>query len=177
MIIDMLETIILILIIISVYGFARGSSSLAPWVPTKVKDYQRINNLLGENNPQRFIDLGCGSAGLLVYLAKQNPQINFSGVEIALPLFLFAWLRVKLTGLKNITILYKNLFNVDLSKFDIIFVYGYPRSIKKRLTEKIKHEIKSPSILLSYVFKFHDLNLAVVDRPTPDSLPIFIYKF
>ncbi len=177
MIIDMLETLFLIIVIITVYGFARGSSSLAPWVPTKVKDYQRINSLLEVNNSKRFIDLGCGSAGLLVYLAKANPGVKFVGVEIALPLFLFAWLRVKLSGVKNLTILYHDLFNVNLSDFDTIFVYGYPRSIKQRLTEKIKQEVKSSSVLLSYVFKFHNLNLSTVDRPTPNSLPIYIYKF
>jgi SAM-dependent methyltransferase len=177
MIIDMLETIVLLLIIISVYGFVRGSSSLAPWVPTKAKDYQRINNLLIKSNPQRFIDLGCGSAGLLVYLAKNNPQVDFVGVEIALPLFLFAWLRVKLNGLKNITILYKDLFTVNLSNFDLIFVYGYPRSIKNRLAQKIKTEVKSKTVLLSQAFKFHDFKLTEVDKPNSNHLPIFIYYF
>lgn len=173
----MLEAIFLIIIIVSVYGFARGSSSLAPWVPTKTKDYQRINSLIKSHNPKKFIDLGCGSAGLIIYLAKENPNIEFVGVEIALPLFLFAWLRVKLSGLKNISIKYQDLFNIDLAKFDLIFVYGYPRSIKRRLTEKIKKEAKPGTILLSYVFKFHQLNLLKIDKPNQDSLAIFIYKF
>ncbi len=173
----MLETLLLIVILISVYGFARGSSSLAPWVPTKVKDYQRINQLIKKNNPKKFIDLGCGSAGLIIFLAKKNPDIEFVGVEIALPLFLFAWLRAKFFGLKNLKIKYQDLFNIDLKEFDIIFVYGYPRSIKKRLTAKIKKQAKPGALLLSYVFKFHELNLLEIDKPTSDSLAIFVYKF
>lgn len=176
MIIDMLETIVLLLIIISVYGFARGATSLAPWVPTNRKDYKRINTILLSSQGKKFIDLGCGSAGLLVYLAKNNPQVYFVGVEIAFPLFLFAWMRVKLAGLNNIKILYQDLFRVNLTNFDIIFVYGYPRSIKKRLTEKIKGEFKSKGIILSYVFKFHELKLKQIDKPTDKDLPIYIYK-
>ncbi len=176
MIIDMLPTIFLILIILVTFGFVRGSTSLAPWVPTKTKDYQRINNLIRQQQTKKFVDLGCGSAGLIVYLAKQNPAIQFVGVEIAWPLFLFAWCRVKLLGLKNIKIYYQDLFSLNLSEYDTIFVYGYPRSIKKRLSDKIKLELKSDAILLSYVFKFHELNLFRLDKPGQEFLPIYIYK-
>lgn len=177
MLIYMAETIFLILLLLVVYGFARGSASLAPWVPTKKRDYVRVAQLLNELKPKKFIDIGCGTAGQLIYHAKNKPDIHFTGIEIGLPLFIIAWLRSKISGCRNIHIIYGDLFNCSLVEYDMIYVYGYPRSIKKRLSEKILKELKSGSYLVSYVFQFHELKLWRTDRPDQNSLPLFIYKF
>ena len=176
MLIDMLETIFLIILLLVVYGFARGSSSLAPWVPTKRRDYKRLTVILNELKPRNMIDIGCGTAGQLIYQAKNNPDIFFTGIEIALPLFIIAWVRSYFSGLKNIHIIYGDLFKKNLSEYDVIYVYGYPRSIKKRLTEKIIAEARVGTYLISYVFRFHDLNLLRIDKPHKNSLALNIYK-
>ncbi len=172
----MWEIIYLLILIAVVYGFVRGATSLAPWVPTSTKDYQRINGLINIQN-KKFIDLGCGTAGLLIYLARKNPTGQFIGVEIALPLFIFAWCRIKLTGLTNIKLYYQDLFKLNLHDFDVIFVYGYPRSIKNRLATKIRQEVVPGTILISQAFKFHDLQPTQIDKPDNNHLPIFIYHF
>lgn len=176
MLMYMAETIFLILLLLVVYGFARGSASLAPWVPTKRRDYVRVALLLDELKPQRFIDIGCGTAGQLIYHAKNKPNIHFTGIEIALPLFIIAWLRSKISGCRNIHIIYGDLFNYSLAEYDMIYVYGYPRSIKKRLSEKILKDAKIGSYLVSYVFRFHELKLWRSDKPQKNSLALFIYK-
>jgi SAM-dependent methyltransferase len=172
----MAETIFLILLLFTFYGLARGSASLAPWVPTKRRDYKRLKLLLDELNPKSFIDIGCGTAGQLIYQARNKPDIQFVGIEIALPLFVIAWVKSYFSGCKNIRIIYGDLFHKTLTEYDVIYVYGYPRSIKKRLTEKIVSEAKPGSYLISYVFRFHELDLFKVDKPDKSSLALNIYK-
>lgn len=170
------QIIFLLILLLVVYGFARGSASLAPWVPTHTKDYVRINRLITLADGQVFLDMGCGTAGLLIYLAKHNPQGRFIGVEIAWHLYIIARIRAWASGLGNLSIVWHDIFTFDISSADVLFVYGYPRSIKRRLTEKLIREAKVGARLFSYVFKFHELPLQERNQPDQRHVPIYVYR-
>ncbi|MCU1718298.1 class I SAM-dependent methyltransferase [Pseudomonas sp. 5P_3.1_Bac2] len=72
----------------------------------------------------RFIDLGCGPAGLLLHLAKAYPQAQFVGVETAPLSFALAWLRA--LGQGNCQIHYRSLWRTDLASFSVVYCFLSP---------------------------------------------------
>ena len=168
--------IILAILALVLFGFSLGSVSLAPWVPTRRKDFERIEQLVSLRAGDNFIELGCGTAGLLLYLAKKYPRIKFVGIEIAWPLFLTAWLRVRLLGLNNVKVILKNIFKHNLSQYDVIFSYGLRQEAHTRLARKIGSECQSGCMVISYTFPLPQLNLITKDKPDLNHVAIYLYR-
>lgn len=126
-----LATILALFLLSTAYAAWIG----APWFPSG----RRMSRLFVQNiqmQPgEQLIDLGCGSAGVLIQLSKQFPQNTFVGIELSLPLFFFAWIRALPHA--NLRIRYGNFFHIDLSSFDHIFLYQ-----QKKLYTKLRHHIK-----------------------------------
>lgn len=112
---------------------------------------QQLQQWLAEReSPVRFIDLGCGSAGTLLYLARQFPRGHFVGVETAPLLFVFAWLRCLLQD--NCSIRYQSLWRTDLSGFDGVYCFLSPVPMP-RLWIKAQAEMPAGSWLISNTFE------------------------
>ncbi|RED53396.1 class I SAM-dependent methyltransferase [Aestuariispira insulae] len=82
--------------------------------------------LLPENRPGRFMDLGCGPAGLLIQLAKARPDWHFTGIEASPALWLLARIRVAASGCNNIDIHLKNIWKTDVYNQDFIYCFLSP---------------------------------------------------
>ena len=67
MLIELLFLFVLLLFILSAYAFV----SLAPWVPTRSKDFGRINELVRLNKGGIFYEIGCGMAAVSSCIAKK----------------------------------------------------------------------------------------------------------
>ncbi|MDV5862955.1 class I SAM-dependent methyltransferase [Pseudomonas mendocina] len=115
------------------------------------KAQQRLQQCLGEReSPLRFIDLGCGTAGPLLQLARQFPRGQFVGVETAPLLFVFAWLRCLLQ--ENCSIRYQSLWQVELREFDVVYCFLSPVPMP-RLWAKAQVEMRAGSWLISNTFE------------------------
>lgn len=154
---------------------AFGGISFAPWVPCKKSDQKRIFDLAGLKAGDIFYDLGCGD-GRQVFYAAKNFQAKAVGLEIGLPMYTFCILRQKLGKYANTTFKYKNLFKEKLSDADVVYFFGMPDTIKNKLAEKLKSEMKPGSRIISYAFHVPGLTPAIVDKPTPKSISVFCYK-
>lgn len=115
------------------------------------KAQQRLQQCLSELEPPlRFVDLGCGTAGILLQLARQFPRGQFVGVETAPLLFVVAWLRCLFQ--ENCSIRYRSLWRVDLSQFDVVYCFLSPVPMP-RLWAKAQAEMRAGSWLISNTFE------------------------
>ncbi len=118
------------------------------------KVWDALENLLPETEADhalKFIDLGSGLGGVLTHLAQARPEGFYVGVETAPLPFIWSWLRIRLGGYRNCQVDWGNLWDADLSQYDVVFAYLSPIPMQK-LWLKAQAEMQSGSILISSTF-------------------------
>lgn len=150
--------------------------AVAPWVPSKKKDLERIFKVARLKPGEVFYDLGCGD-GRLVFLANQKFQAKAIGVETSLFLILFCKIRRIFHPNKDIVFKYKSMFKEDLSRADVVYTYLLPKTLEKKLKDKFKKELKPGARVISYVFAIKGLEPKAVDKPEQKSSAIYLYQF
>ena len=120
-------------------------------------------------NISNFCDLGSGTGRIVVGSSLLLPNLkSYSGIE------LLDELHQKATEIKEILSNYRadlsekicfikdSFFNVDLSKFDIIFMH-YPmknaESLYLELEEKMKKELKTGAVVISVIRKMKNIDI------------------
>ncbi|MCT4616622.1 MAG: class I SAM-dependent methyltransferase [Candidatus Gracilibacteria bacterium] len=173
---NLLEYIFYFFIIIA--GFLLFSGlSIAPFVPSFSKDLERINKLTKLKFGDKFLEIGSGTAKVSSYIAKNNPNNEIFAIELALPLFLYGYIKNKLFGYKNLKIKFGNALKLDFSEFDVIYVFGQEHTVNNLLKPKILQELKNNAKFISYVFKMDKWDYKyVLDKKNDEGLPIHIYS-
>jgi len=125
-----------------------------------------------------FADLGCGDGAVLIRAAERFSVFSV-GFEIDGGLASAARENAKTAGVgRLVDVVRADLFTVDVSKFDVVYVYPFPLVIR-RLSEKIAEECRKGSRILT-----HDIPLEHL-RPTkalhvPDGAlhthTVYLYK-
>lgn len=103
--------------------------------------------LAGLEKGEIFYDLGSGNGDVLIEAAKMGARA--CGYEISPIYYLCA--KARTSKYPKIKIAYKNIFNVDLSKADIVYCYLMPEMLLK-LVPRFKSELKAGSRLVSVGF-------------------------
>lgn len=136
------------IIVIFGYSLLRG----APYAALSKKRLNSMIKLLDIKPGQSSVDLGSGDARIVIELAKLG--VKAYGYEIN-PLLVFISRRnIKKAGLEHKAKIYwKNYWSSDLSRYDIITVYGIPHMMK-RLEKKLSNELKSGARVASNHFPF-----------------------
>jgi len=129
--------------------------SLAPWLPSRKKDLSRINTLADLQKGQSFIELGCGNARVCSAIARMNPEVHVVGIELALPMYLWAKAR-SFFGPKNMTILFGDALKHNISSYDVIYVFGITQTVNKKIKDYAQKQIKPTAKLMSYIFPIHN---------------------
>ena len=109
----------------------------APYVPTKHEKVAQMLELAKLQEHEKVVDLGSGD-GRIVFAAADQCN-HATGVEISPSLHWISKVKLKKKKLKNVSLIRNSLWNVDLSKYDIVFIYFIPHRMKK-LSKKIKKE-------------------------------------
>lgn len=149
--------------------------SFAPWVPCRNRDLKRIFKLADLKEGQTFYDLGCGNGRVVVY-ASDNFKAKAVGLEISLPMYLICRLRQILKPRVNLEFRFKNLFKENLSTADVVYFFGMPETINKKLSAKLKQELKPGAKVISYSFSLIGWTPKIVDKPTPNDLKVYLYE-
>jgi hypothetical protein len=120
-----------------------------PFYPTSRRTYDAVAGLLPADRPFEFIDLGCGFASMLCYLADRFPQGKFRGVEIG-PL---PWLvaRVRTLGRKNLSVRYLSLWKVDLAPSDVVYTFLAPGPMED-VWKKVSKEMRKGGTFITNSF-------------------------
>ena len=168
-------------ILFSLIPTLRGKG--APFLPTKKKIVEKIFEELktefhGSFRGKHFADLGSGDGRLVIAATMKGFESSF-GVEINPMLVAFSWIRffffgggMKWNNLKRTTFSVRDLWKIDLSKMDVVVIYGV-NPIMQKIGQKLKSEMKPGSIVVSNVFQIPNLN-PYKQFSTPVSL--YFYK-
>jgi len=174
-IIDIMVFAVILLTGVGFFLMALAAFSFAPWAPTRKKDVSRVLKLANIRSGQTFYDLGCGT-GTVVLEAARNYNLTVIGVELSFPIYFICKIRSFFGKFKgNLTLKRKNMFKEDLGKADIVYVFGMPNSLEKKLLPKLEAELKPGAKVISYVFEIKGWKPFIVDWPSSKN-PIYLYK-
>lgn len=147
----LISTVLLLIVaIFNEYYQIRMKVSCMPTVPKVRRELLKIVKRYTDENHRNIAELGCGWGGLAVSLAKDNPELKVTGVELSLFPYLFSRFR---NSPQNLKIAYKNIYDFDLRKYDIILCY-LSNSHMDKLEKKIQQELKKGSVVISSTFIF-----------------------
>ena len=156
---------------------AMAGCSLAPWVPTRAKDFPRIDKQLRLKKGSVFYEIGCGEGRVCRYIAKHNPDATVVGIEMAYPIYLLARLRQIIRPYKNLSYIHGNAINIDLSKADAIYTYDMIDTINKKLKTKFLRELKPGCRIISYHFGMKDWpGKQDADQPGRRNAKLYLYE-
>lgn len=171
-----LYSILLVLVLGLLISLAYSYFSIAPWMPSRKGDFERIDRLAALSPGQIFYEFGCGDGRVCRYLASKNPQAIIIGIEIYWPLFVWAKIFSFFSRYKNLQIKYGNAFRQNLTKADVIFVFALPKTINHALKDKFQKELKPGAKAISYAFSISDWpGKITADKPKSEDLAIYTY--
>jgi ribosomal protein L11 methylase PrmA len=140
----------------------------APFLPTHDLLVEKMISAL-DFKGKTAVDIGCGDGRIVIALAKAGAQAY--GYEINPILVWYAKRKIRKEKLEQrATVLWKSFWSVDMSRFDIVVVFGIPH-IMRRLEEKLQKELVPGSLVVSNAFQFPQW---VSVRKIPGGL--YVYK-
>ena len=124
-------------------------------------------------------ELGSGWGGLLISLAEKYPQRNIIAYELSIMPWLTTIIRLKVLGLKNVTVHRQNFLNADLTDAAVILCYLFPRGMNA-LEAKIK--LSAENTRLEYLISnnFSLLSHQAIKTIQLNDLyksPVYLYQF
>lgn len=112
--------------------------------------WQAVADLLPQERPFRFADLGCGMGGGLAYLSARFPAGQFHGTETAPFPFLWAWLRLRTAP--NARVKLGDLWAENLAAYDVVYAFLSPEPMPT-LWNKVQEEMRPGSLFISNSFE------------------------
>lgn len=171
-----METLLLIALALLLIPIAVAGMSLAPWVPARKKDFERIEKHLKLRDGDVFYELGSGEGRLSRFIAGRNPMVQVKAIEMALPLHLLSRLHLLLRPIPNLKLIYGNALNYDLSDADAIYTFATISTINRKLKPKFLRELKKGCTVVSYEFGIREWEgIAFADEPETRGAKIYIY--
>jgi SAM-dependent methyltransferase len=152
------------------------SLSFAPWVPSRKKDILRALKIVSPKENDVLYDLGCGNGTVIFQTAKTYPIKKAVGIEIAAPLYF--WCKIRLIFEKKlkerVEFRNENIFIANISEASIVYVFGMPEALEKKLRPKLEKELKPGTKIVSYVFPIEGWVPELIDKPKNQN-PIYLY--
>lgn len=152
-------------------------TSFRTQVPLYLTNHATADTLLQllPDRPVHFLDLGCGTGGLLRRLARARPDCQFVGIETAPLPWLVAWLACR--GLTNCRILRDDFWRSSLKNQDWVYAFLSPVPMA-RLGAKAAAELQTGACLISNSFPLPDQaadeTIGIPDRRTTR---LYLYRY
>lgn len=162
---------LLIILEIFIALFILGGFFGAIWVPTKKKDYERIDTLMNLKSEDILYDLGSGNAGLLFYLSKKH-DVKCIGIEIS-PIF-YLYSKIKSLFYKNVKIKFGSFLWHNLKNADIIYVFLLPRTYGK-LKNKLKNNTKENTKVILAAWPFENTKYSQISKKK-ENIDYYLYN-
>lgn len=138
------------------------------YVPSKREKIKKMIELANIKQGELACDLGSGDGRLVIALAQAGAEAH--GYEINPLLVILAKFRIRKAGHSGKAFIHwKNFWQVDFSKFDVITIYGMS-FVMKRLEKKLKHELKPNARVVSNAFPFPNW------PPSQKAGRVYLYK-
>jgi SAM-dependent methyltransferase len=174
-------SIIFLILAIFYFVFMIDILIFAHNLPTSKKAILEVIKIIKKYNPKalNFYDLGCGHGKVVLEIKKEMPNLNVYGVDKDGIRIFFA--KIKALILKRkINFINENIFNIDLSKADVLYTYLW-YDLMPILEEKVKKELKKGSIIITNTSHFSNLKPIETVRVHPkikdeNFEKLFVYK-
>lgn len=138
-------------------------SPWSPWWKTYKKAGRAAIKLGNITRADKVYELGSGDGEFLLLVAKEKGA-KCVGIEIDPLRHVIASARVKIQVLgSKITLKKKSFYDEDLSSATVVYMYLIPRVLKK-LTPKLKKELKIGTRIISYKYQIKDLKQISEDK-------------
>jgi len=151
-----------------------------PFVGTPKKVFLDILQYLDLKNDSVVYDLGGGDSSMLLYFAKLKPKARYVSIENSLFPIILSKMNLFFNKNKNVVLIKKDFFKVDLSKATHITTYLYP-NVMDDLLPKFDKELKSGTRLISVSFKFTQkkpiLEIDLKENKTILAKKLYVYEF
>ncbi|MEM4152856.1 MAG: SAM-dependent methyltransferase [Candidatus Pacearchaeota archaeon] len=132
----------------------------AEFIETPKHVRKAISEILKLNKKDIFYDLGSGIGSLLL---EVSPKVKEAiGIEIDPIRFLIAYLKIRIKRVKNVKLIFGNIFNKNLNNATKIFVF-LSKEANEKLGKKLNKETKN-AIVVSYKWPIKNLKLIKVDK-------------
>lgn len=139
------------LILIYLFGDFIAHFLGAPFVPTSQKEVEEILKGANLKKGQEFLELGSGD-GRVVITAVKKYGVKGVGVEIHPFLLFYSRLVTSIKKVKGVKFISENFFNTNLKKADVVFLFLFPKTLKK-LKNKFLKEFKGGVLIISHGFR------------------------
>lgn len=161
---------------IAIYAVSMLYSQLkgAPYVPSNQKETEELLKLAGLKPKQLMIELGSGD-GRVLRTAVKHYQVYGVGIDVNPVLNWWASFLAKRQNLSNITFISKNIFDYDLSKANVIYLFLMPELIDK-LETKFNREIKPKTIVISHGFEVKFWKKYLTKKRDHKPFPTYYYQ-
>lgn len=155
-------------------GLLYSSIMGAPYVPTSKKHIDEMLKKANLKKGQVFMELGSGD-GRLVRRAVQVYGVRGIGVDINSLLIILSKFLASRQHLADVTFLNKNIFDVDFSGPDCIYMFLMPETINK-LLPKMEKEISKGTLVISHGFKITSWEKKMAYMIKSEPFSTFYYK-
>jgi cyclopropane fatty-acyl-phospholipid synthase-like methyltransferase len=146
----------------------------SPYVPTKDKEAEFFLKEAKLKKGQIFYDIGCGD-GRIVRTAVKEYQVKGTGIDINPLLIWLAKFLAKTKKVKNVEFITKNIFDVDLRKVDVLYIFLMPKLIEK-IFPKLKKELKKGALVISHGFVVEGLKKNLIHKIDHTPFPTYFYR-
>ena len=172
---DYFHLIGLIIIGILLFSVALATISLAPWVPTRRRDFKRIFALMNLKPGEVMYDLGCGTGSLILHGARKH-KLKAKGIELGLPFYLICVVKKILSGNRGAKFIWGDIFKTGFSDADAVYLFGLPMSLRNKLKSRLKKELKPGAKVVTYVFPIRGWLAEKVDSGGKKQADIYLYR-
>ncbi len=144
----------------------------SPYVPTKKKRVAEILKHAGLKRGQYLLELGCGDGRLLIEAAK---KYGTRGLGIDVNPLVIAKARLLARGVNGIEFKVQNLWNTDMGKADVIYLFLMPELLKK-LVPTLRKKAKKGTLVISHAFVIKEFEKKLVRTITAKPFSTFYYR-
>jgi len=167
-----LSSMYLVVFLVFMGSLLYAFSSLAPWVPSYKRDFERIFSLIDLQPHDIFYDLGCGDGRLVFGAAKRGAKAK--GIELALPMYLVCKLK-ELVSAGDTAFYWRNALKHDLSDATVVYLFGLPKTNANKLQKKLERELNPGAKVISYAFTIGDWVPVEKNKPQKNDFSIYLY--
>lgn len=134
------------------------------FVGTREEVAARMIDLANLKKGDVVVDLGAGDGRLVIGSARSNPGVTGFGVDLNPKLVQEAKARAWVEGVdKQVTFLQKNVFDADLSKVNVIYMWLFPE-LQRLLRPKILAEARPGTRIVTQMFDMGAWQADAVDK-------------
>lgn len=151
MLIDLGLFLLCILVAIIAVTFIQHVFLTVPFIPTPQHVVDAMIDAAQLKGNETVYDLGAGDARLLITAKRKHPGITAKGCELVWVVWIIGLFRIWRSKLP-IRLTRENVYRIDVSDADVIFLYLFP-SMMEKLGKRFDHMLKPGTLIISHAFQ------------------------